>query len=65
MNLKILWIGDYLKKLWRKFGGKKYQLWYKTKNKNTKDIFVKSLKPRFFVRVLKIKDGWQIYRKKR
>jgi hypothetical protein len=54
-----------MKKLWRKFNGKKYQLWYKTNSVNVKEIFVKSLKPKFFVRVLKIKDGWQIYRRKR
>jgi hypothetical protein len=54
------------KKLWRDFGGKKYQLWYKTGNKKAKDLYVDSLRLKGFnVRVVKSKDGYQIYRRKR
>ena len=54
------------KKLWRKFDGKRYQLWYKTGNKKAKDLYVDSLKlDGFYVRVVKLKDGYQLYRRKK
>lgn len=54
------------KKLWRTFNGKKYQLWYFTRNKKAKELYVDSLRMEGFnVRVVPSKDGYQIYRRKK
>jgi hypothetical protein len=53
-------------KLWRKFGGLRYQVWYKTGNKNAKNIYIQSLKKNgYLARSVRHKDGWQIYRRKK
>jgi len=54
------------KELWRTFNGKKYQLWYLTKNKKAKELYVDSLRIEgYFVRVIPTKNGYQIYRRKK
>jgi hypothetical protein len=54
------------RKLWRKFGGKNYQIWYNTKNKKARDLYVESLRLNgYAARVVNYKDGYQIYRRKR